>query len=81
MGISPGHSHIYRMPLLKIVTFCLLALLVVGGHVALWLSPDWPTDLKVKLTILNAIGWAVVVLPAFAVARWAAAHRGQDDTQ
>ncbi|QFU09817.1 hypothetical protein PARPLA_00620 [Rhodobacteraceae bacterium THAF1] len=63
------------MKRLKIATFLLLAALVIAGHVALWLSPDWPTELKLQLTILNAVGWAVVILPAFAVARWAAAHK------
>ena len=63
-----------RMRYLRPVTFVLLAALVVAAHVALWRSPDWPTDLKLRLTVLNAIGWAVVILPAFAVARWARAH-------
>ena len=62
------------MRYLRPVTFVLLAALVIGAHVALWRSPDWPADLKLKLTVLNAIGWAVVILPAFAVARWARAH-------
>ena len=63
------------MPLWKRITLVLIVALVIAGNIGLWLSPDWPTDLKLKLTILNAIGWAVIVLPAFAVARWAAAHK------
>ena len=47
----------------------LVAILVVGGHIAMWLS-DMPRDLALRLTLLNAAGWAAVILPAFAVSRW-----------
>ena len=46
-----------------------LALLVIGGHVALWLS-EAPQAVKLRLTLLNAAGWAVVLLPAYGVSRW-----------
>ena len=49
----------------------LLLTLVVGGHIAMW-SSDMPRDLALKLTLINAAGWAVVVIPAYGVARWAA---------
>ncbi|MFN3644648.1 MAG: phenylalanyl-tRNA synthetase subunit beta [Gemmobacter sp.] len=52
-----------------------LAALVIGAHVALWLSPDMPGEMKLRLTLLNAAGWAVVLIPALAVSMWARAHR------
>ena len=55
-------------------TYILLALisLVAVAHVFLWLS-DMPTDLKWRLTALNALGWTVVLAPIFLVGRWLAA--------
>lgn len=53
----------------------LLAALVIGAHVALWSSPRVPAETKLRLTLLNAAGWGVVLLPAAGVAMWARAHR------
>ena len=47
----------------------LLVLFVVGGHVAMWMS-DMPRDMALRLTLINAAGWAVVLLPAYGVSRW-----------
>lgn len=52
----------------------LLLLLIIGGHIAMWTS-DMPRELALKLTLINAAGWAVVLLPAYGVARWAAIKR------
>jgi hypothetical protein len=52
----------------------LLILLIVGAHIALWTS-DMPRDLALKLTLINAAGWTVILLPAWAVSKWAAAHK------
>lgn len=54
------------------VAFC-----VVAGHVMLWRSETVPDPQKLRLTLLNAGIWAVVVLPALGVAAWARAHRGR----
>ncbi|MGR3436836.1 MAG: hypothetical protein ACU0CO_18435 [Shimia sp.] len=59
------------LPGLAVVT----AILVIGGHVALWLSDADPV-LKWRLTALNAAGWAVVILPAWGVSRWLAVRTG-----
>lgn len=64
------------MKTIKIVALCGLAALVLAGHVALWASPEWEREAKLRLTVLNALGWAVVFVPAWAVGRWAAVHRG-----
>lgn len=53
--------------------------LVIAGHIGLWQSDRYETDLKWKLTLLNALGWAVIVLPAFGVAAWARAHRSSGE--
>ena len=50
-----------------------LITLVVGAHVALWTS-DMPNDLALKLTVINATGWAVILIPVWLVSKWAAAH-------
>ncbi|MEM9437808.1 MAG: phenylalanyl-tRNA synthetase subunit beta [Pseudomonadota bacterium] len=42
---------------------------VVVGHVGLWLS-DAPFEMKRRLTLLNAAGWAAVILPAVGVSFW-----------
>ena len=50
-----------------------LIMLIVGAHIAMWTS-DMPQSLAFKLTVLNAAGWAVVLLPAWAVSKWAKLH-------
>ncbi|MDX8352756.1 phenylalanyl-tRNA synthetase subunit beta [Cognatiyoonia sp. IB215182] len=52
----------------------LLLILIIGAHIAMWTS-DMPRDLALKLTLINAAGWAVILLPAWAVSKWAAAHK------
>ncbi|MEL6550407.1 MAG: phenylalanyl-tRNA synthetase subunit beta [Pseudomonadota bacterium] len=46
-----------------------VAVFVIGGHILLWLS-EAPREVKLRLTLLNAAGWAVVILPAFGVSLW-----------
>lgn len=52
---------------------CLLVL-IIGAHIAMWTS-DMPRDLALRLTLINAAGWAVILIPAWAVSKWAAAHQ------
>ena len=52
----------------------LLILVIVGGHIAMWTS-DMPRDLALRLTLINAAGWAVILIPAWLVSKWAAAHQ------
>lgn len=51
-----------------------LLTLITLGHIAMWTS-DMPRDLALKLTLINAAGWAVILIPAWAVGKWAAAHQ------
>jgi hypothetical protein len=53
----------------RIALAALLSLIVLA-HVGLWTSDRWPAELKLRLTVLNALGWAVVLLPAYGVSRW-----------
>jgi len=62
-----------RMTLHRIA-LALLLTLIIGGHIAMWTS-NMPKDLALKLTLINAAGWAVVLLPAYGVAMWAKAQR------
>lgn len=56
------------------IALTLLLTLIIGGHIAMWTS-DMPKDLALKLTLINAAGWGIVLLPAYGVARWAQLHR------
>lgn len=47
---------------------CIIALIVIA-HVFLWRS-GMPTGLKLTFTVLNAIGWTIVIAPVFLVDRW-----------
>ncbi|WP_199533363.1 hypothetical protein [Rhodovulum sp. 12E13] len=57
----------------------LLLAAIVAGHVAMWLSPRTTSDEALRLTLMNASIWAVVLLPAIGVSMWARAHRGRRD--
>ena len=66
------------MPRWQRYTAYAMAALVVGAHVALWLRGEMPVEQKLRLTLLNAAGWAIVLLPAYGVARWARLHASSD---
>ncbi len=53
-----------------------LVVLIVLAHVALWLS-DRPFEMKLTFTVLNAIGWTVVLAPILLVDRWLEAIRSR----
>lgn len=52
-----------------LIRFALLLTLIVAAHVALWHS-DAPQDVKLRLTLINAAAWAVILLPAIGVGLW-----------
>ena len=52
----------------------LLSIIVIA-HVGLWSSDRVPADIKLRLTVINALGWGIVLVPAWAVGKWAQAHR------
>ena len=55
----------------------MVLVLVVAGHIGLWLS-DQPFVAKLRLTLLNAGVWAVILLPAVGVALWLRAVERQN---
>lgn len=60
------------------IAVLVLLVLIVLAHVALWRSDRMETGMKLALTLINAVGWAVVLIPAWAVGRWLDAHRRDD---
>lgn len=46
-----------------------MVLLIVIAHVFLWRS-DMDPVLKLTFTILNVIGWAIVLLPILFIDKW-----------
>jgi hypothetical protein len=60
-----------RLYLIALITVIILA------HIAMW-SSDMPRDLALKLTLINASGWGVILGGAWLVGRWAAAHTRRD---
>jgi hypothetical protein len=60
------------------LALALLFTLVVLAHVGLWQSERVPDALKWRLTVINAVGWSVVLIPAWLVGRWLKAHEGRD---
>jgi|GEM_PF-1133176 len=46
-----------------------LVVLIVIAHIFLWRS-DMPGHLKLTFTILNAIGWTIVLAPILLIDRW-----------
>ena len=55
--------------LLRAMVAALLTLIIVA-HIGLWRDPDIPLEAKQRLTLLNAAGWAVILIPAWAVSQW-----------
>lgn len=55
-----------------------LLTLIVLAHVGLWRSDRVPDEVKLRLTVINALGWAVVLLPAWGVSLWLRARQRRD---
>ncbi|QPH52810.1 phenylalanyl-tRNA synthetase subunit beta [Pontivivens ytuae] len=51
------------MSSLRRLWFIVLALMVVGGHIAMLTSDRMPFDVALRLTLVNAAIWAVLLLP------------------
>lgn len=46
-----------------------MVVLIVVAHIFLWRS-DMDTGLKLTFTILNAVGWTIVLAPILLIDRW-----------
>jgi len=53
----------------RIVIVGVLVTLIVIAHIFLWRS-GMDTGLKLTFTILNAIGWTIVLAPMLLIDRW-----------
>ena len=54
-----------------------LVVCIVLAHVALWRS-GMDTSTKLAFTVLNAIGWTIILTPILLVDKWPDAKRGQN---
>lgn len=67
------------MPLRTKLLLIVLVTLIVVAHIGLWRDPTIPLAAKQKLTALNALGWAVIILPAIGVSYWLKAKTRKTD--
>jgi len=57
-----------------------LVVCIVLAHVALWRS-GMDTSTKLAFTVLNAVGWTIVLAPILLVDKWLDAKRGQNQNR
>jgi len=62
---------------LRKIGLSLVLVLVVAGHIGLWFSGQ-PFEAKLRLTLLNAGVWAIILLPAVGVGLWLRAVERQN---
>ena len=62
-----------RIWMKRLIVLCLAGLIVLA-HVGLWSDPDLPADIKLRLTVLNALAWGVIGGGALVVSLWARSH-------
>lgn len=67
------------MPIRTKLLLAALIILIVVAHIGLWRDPDIPIEAKRRLTALNALAWAVIILPAIAVSQWLKAKTRKPD--
>lgn len=58
------------MRTVRYIAFLALLVVIVAGHVGLWQAEEVPRAAKLRLTMLNAVTWAVIILPAIGVSLW-----------
>ncbi|WP_299963140.1 hypothetical protein [uncultured Roseobacter sp.] len=58
----------------RILLVTVMLCLIFVAHVFMWLS-DMPRDLKIVFTVLNVLGWTIVLAPILLVDRWLASLR------
>lgn len=61
------------------IAIALLLTGIVAAHIGLWSDPDIPRAAKLRLTTLNALTWAVILLPAWGVSLWLRAKTRKPD--
>ncbi len=65
---------------MRVLLVITLVSMIVIAHVFLWQS-DMPRALKLTFTLLNAVGWTIVLAPILLIDKWLAAikQRNSDD--
>lgn len=65
---------------MRIVLVSVLVMFIVIAHVFLWRS-GMDTGLKLVFTVLNAIGWTIVLAPMLLIDRWLDAIKSRNKTE
>jgi hypothetical protein len=78
-GGFPASPVPYLSPMKIRIALAALLTLIVVAHIGLWMSDRMPTEMKLRFTIINVLGWSVVLLPAYGVSRWLAAREAERD--
>jgi hypothetical protein len=52
-----------------------LLVLIIAAHAAMLADPDIPRDTAWRLARINALAWAVILLPPIFVGLWLRAHQ------
>lgn len=69
------------MKRLRPLAIVLLLVLVVESNVAMLTDPDMPPETGRRLALINALSWAVILLPPIGVGLWLRAMRRQNAQQ
>lgn len=78
-GGFPASPVPYLTPMRTRIVLAALLTLIVVAHIGLWMSDRMPAEMKLRFTIINVLGWSVVLLPAYGVSRWLAAREAERD--
>ncbi|MFK7879832.1 phenylalanyl-tRNA synthetase subunit beta [Roseobacter sp.] len=64
----------------RAVLVAVMVCLIVVAHVFMWFS-DMPQDLKITFTILNIVGWTIVLMPILLVDKWLNAIQNRNNDE
>ncbi|MEO0937734.1 MAG: phenylalanyl-tRNA synthetase subunit beta [Pseudomonadota bacterium] len=64
----------------RIILVGVLVTFIVIAHVFLWRS-DMETGLKLVFTVINALGWTIVLAPMLLIDRWLDAIKSRNKTE
>lgn len=67
------------MPRTTKLLLLVLLIFIVLGHIGMWRDPDMPIAEKRNWTLINALAWAVIILPALGVNQWLKAKTSKTD--
>ena len=67
------------MPRITKLLLIVLLGLIIAAHIGMWRDPEMPLADKRYWTAINALSWAVIILPVFAVNQWLKAKTRKPD--